>query len=70
MGRIKSRAIKKAAFQLLKKHPNVFKETFEENKVLITNYLYLPYKKLRNPIAGYVTRLIQNQKAGKRIAGL
>ena len=70
MGRIKSRAIKKVAFQLLKKHPDVFKETFEENKALIPNYLEQPRKKLRNPIAGYITRLIQNQKEGKRIVGL
>ena len=70
MGRIKSRAIKKVAFQLLKQHPEVFKDTFEENKALILNYLEQPSKRLRNPIAGYITRLIQNQKQGKRIIGL
>ncbi len=58
MGRIKSRLIKRAANLLLKTHPEAFNDKFEENKKAIPSYLETNYKKLRNPIAGYITRMV------------
>lgn len=59
MGRVKSSLIKRTAKNLLKEE-NVFSESFEENKKLLgTN---MPSKRLRNMIAGYITKLKKNQK--------
>ena len=57
MGRIKTKPIKRATNKLFKEHGEEIKEDFEENKKLVTRYAHIPSKRLRNAIAGYVTRL-------------
>jgi len=54
MGRIKSKLVKRTGHRLLK-HENKFTEQFEQNKLLLRNIS--PSKKIRNSIAGYITRL-------------
>lgn len=62
MGRIKTTLIKRLTFELLDKHGDKFKDNFEENKKIVENYIDVPSKKLRNVIAGYVTRLIKGKE--------
>ena len=57
MGRIKTQLIKRITVQLLRAHNEEFTGNFEENKKIIPKYVQLPSKKLRNPIAGYLTRI-------------
>lgn len=64
MGRIKSTLIKRTAKGLLKGE-NTLNESFEDNKYLIGNTM--PSKRLRNRIAGYVTRLNRNKAKKKEI---
>jgi len=59
MGRIKNALIKRTA-RNLNKGENKFDETFENNKKLLANAM--PSKRLRNGIAGYITRLNMNAK--------
>jgi len=54
MGRIKSKLVKRTANTLLKKE-NYFNTDFEENKKILKGLL--PSKKIRNQVAGYITRL-------------
>lgn len=54
MGRIKSMLIKRTSKNLLKEE-NVFSQDFEKNKKVLGNTM--PSKRLRNKIAGYVSRL-------------
>jgi len=54
MGRIKSKLVKRTAKTLLKAE-NKFNENFEENKKILKDSM--PSKKIRNQIAGYITRL-------------
>ena len=54
MGRIKSKLVKRTAHNLLKEENN-FNDNFEENKKTIVGLT--PSKKIRNKIAGYITRL-------------
>ena len=61
MGRIKSKVIKRTSRQLLENAQESFGKTFEENKRSLGSSL-LPSKKVRNKIAGYLTRLKKNQK--------
>lgn len=59
MGRIKSALIKRTAKNLLKEENN-FDHTFENNKKKLGSTM--PSKRLRNRIAGYVTRLKVTEK--------
>jgi len=57
MGRIKTKLIKRLTFSLLKKYPDLFNKEFDENKLPVSKLLVNHSKKLRNVVAGYVTRL-------------
>lgn len=57
MGRIKTTFIKRKTRELLDTHGEKFTVDFTENKKLITQLTTMSSKKLRNIIAGYVTRL-------------
>ncbi len=54
MGRVKTRMIKRTSRELLKKHDS-FTSDFEYNKKVLKNAL--PSKKVRNQIAGYISRI-------------
>ena len=62
MGRIKTKLVKRKTNELIAKHPEVFKEDFEENKKLLARYADIPSKKMRNVIAGYLTRLMKTKE--------
>lgn len=62
MGRIKTQLAKRLTLQLLKEHKGELKETFEENKPIVSNLLTNPGKKIRNIVAGYVTRLMKHKE--------
>jgi len=59
MGRIKSKLVKRTAISLSKEENN-FTDKFEDNKNILKGSM--PSKKIRNQIAGYLTRL---KKTGK-----
>ena len=63
MGRIKTMLIKRTANTLIKKYPEKFSEDFDENKKIMEDVVKLQSKKLRNIIAGYITRLTKKAKA-------
>lgn len=60
MGRIKTAMIKRAAEQVLDKEPELFNESFEHNKKILGSTM--PSKRIRNKIAGYISRLKKNQE--------
>ena len=59
MGRIKSALIKRTGRNLLKEE-NLFSESFENNKKLLGDTM--PSKRLRNKIAGFITRFKSKEK--------
>jgi small subunit ribosomal protein S17e len=61
VGRIKTALIKRITNQLVKEHRDEFTKKFEENKKLVEQFADIPSKKIRNIIAGYVTRLKQGK---------
>lgn len=56
MGRIKTKEIKAAALELIKKYPDKWKTTFDENKKIANEMKIFDNKKTRNNVIGYVTR--------------
>ena len=62
MGRIKTKIIKRTGIKLFRESADQFSGDFEENKKKVTQLVDVQSKKLRNIIAGYVTRLNQISK--------
>ena len=62
MGRIKSKLIKRTTHKILERNPDTFKNDFAHNKQSLSGIAEIRSKKLRNTIAGYLTKLIKKQK--------
>ena len=62
MGRIKTQLIKRTSKKLVAEHKQDLKKDFNENKQLVAKYIEVTSKKMKNIIAGYVTRMM---KAGE-----
>jgi small subunit ribosomal protein S17e len=60
MGRIKTKLSKRTSRELIAKSPESFGKEFEGNKKALGSTM--PSKRLRNIIAGYVTRLKKAEK--------
>ena len=48
--------------QLMREHSKDFKKDFNKNKEVVEQFVTLKSKKLRNTIAGYVTRLKKTEE--------
>ncbi len=57
MGRIKTTLVKRTAQEIFSSHYDDVKTEFDPNKKVADYYADIPSKKLRNAIAGYLTRL-------------
>jgi small subunit ribosomal protein S17e len=65
MGRIKSIAIKNLARDMLEEHGDRFSSDFEKNKKIINEIKSIDSKKVRNVLAGYITKEMEKlQKSG------
>jgi small subunit ribosomal protein S17e len=58
MGRIKTAQVKRVSMELMRFHKDKFTKNFEENKKITEELLDVESKKLRNIVAGYLTRMI------------
>lgn len=66
MGKVRPEKVKKVARELLKRYPNKFTADFENNKKVLGTLIKKTSTKLRNRIAGYVTRLVAIAKAAEK----
>jgi len=57
--------VKKISKELVKRYPNQFTADFENNKKFLASVASIYSSKLRNQIAGYVTRLVAISKAAE-----
>ncbi len=62
MGRIKTKLVKRLTEELYSEHADKFKPDFSENKAVVSQYLSGSSTKIRNVVAGYVTRLARHQR--------
>jgi ribosomal protein S17E len=60
MGRIKTTLIKRTTRKILEGSPESFGKDFDQNKKPLGKIL--PSKRMRNSVAGYITRLKKNTK--------
>ena len=61
MGRIKTQFVKRTSQELVRKHESSFSASFEENKKAVGSLTDVSSKKVRNIVAGYITRLVRNK---------
>ena len=57
MGKVRTETVKKISRELLKRFPDHFSGDFESDKQSVNELVVTPSKRLRNRIAGYITRL-------------
>jgi small subunit ribosomal protein S17e len=62
MGRIRPGFVKKQAQELLQKYKDKFSANFDENKKILMENAEFPTKKLRNLIAGCITKEIKKSQ--------
>ena len=62
MGRIKSIAVKTLADDLIKSHDGKFSDEFEKNKEILLEVKPIKSKKVRNVLAGYITKKMRKIK--------
>lgn len=63
MGRIKTKDIKNLTFELVEAYPERFTADFEKNKEILNGLHIVADKRVRNKVAGYVTRLKKRPRA-------
>jgi len=63
LGKVRTEKVKKAARELVKRYPEQFSTDFEGNKKFLGSVARIYSSKLRNRIAGYITRLVAISKA-------
>ena len=61
MGNIRPSFIKIRALKLIERYPDQFTSDFDENKTLVERFTDVDNKKMRNWIAGYITRYKQRK---------
>ncbi len=56
MGKVKTDQVKKAGRELMRRFPTTFTTSFDENKRLVDTLTTGTTTRIRNQIAGYITR--------------
>ncbi len=62
MGKVKNTAIKTLAEQLITEYGEKFSDDFEHNKNVLNEVRPIHSKKIRNIVAGYITRKMKRLK--------
>lgn len=60
MGRIRPTYIKRVSIELVEKYPKAFNKDFENNKKMVGDLADVYSTKMRNRIAGYITRYVSH----------
>ena len=65
MGRIKTVLVKRITKKLVSEHKDYFSEDYNKNKEVLKKYIITKSPKIKNVIAGYVSRLVKQSNQGK-----
>ncbi len=63
MGNIRPTYIKRVAIELVKRYPEMFTDDYQHNKATVERVTDIQNSKLRNRVAGYVTRFRKHYEA-------
>jgi len=62
LGKVRTSLIKRTARKLLASYPDYFSDDFQHNKMVVRAIVNVHSKKVKNQIAGYITRLVKIYK--------
>lgn len=62
MGRVRPRHVKRLAKDLIEENEDEFEQDFDHNKEVLKERDEFESKKLRNRVAGYMVRVLENKK--------
>ncbi len=62
MGRITPTRIQRLGKELIEKYPSKFGKEFDKNKKAVDQLAEIQTKKLRNVLAGFITRKVKNKQ--------
>jgi len=65
LGKVRPERVKKIAREMIKRQPDKFSTDFDSNKKVLDSVARIYSTKLRNQIAGYITRLVAISKAAE-----
>lgn len=57
LGKVRTDTVKRISRELIRRFPDRFTGEFESDKEMVNDLVITPSKRLRNRIAGYITRL-------------
>jgi len=60
LGKVKTEHIKNLGRELMSRFPEKFSRSFDENKVMVDELIEGATTKVRNKVAGYITRTISS----------
>ncbi len=63
LGKVRPEHVKKNALELVELYSDRFTTDFQKNKEVVESLAQIPSAKLRNRIAGYITRLVSNMQS-------
>lgn len=63
LGKVRPEHVKKVARELIRLNPEKFNNDFENNKNMVNALAHTSSVKLRNRIAGYITRLLSTSSS-------
>jgi small subunit ribosomal protein S17e len=70
LGKVKTDQIKKTGKELMSRFPSKFTNNFDENKKTVDTLTKGTTTRVRNQIAGYITRTISLSQAGSEAADM
>jgi small subunit ribosomal protein S17e len=59
LGKVRIELVKRASKELIDRYPDRFTANFEENKQFLREIEFTVSKRLRNRVAGYITRIMK-----------
>ncbi len=65
MGKVRPERVRRMAQELIDQNPGKFTTDFENNKKVVEDLTAIPSKRLKNVVAGYITRLVSIAQASE-----
>ncbi|MDY6777232.1 MAG: 30S ribosomal protein S17e [Candidatus Nanohaloarchaea archaeon] len=62
MGRVRPTFVKRIARELVDSDPDEFEQDFDHNKAVLKEMDMFESRKVRNRVAGYIVRVLENRK--------
>jgi len=63
LGKVRTELVKRISQELMERYPDAFTDDFEANKRFLIELNLEISKRLRNRVAGYITRAVKRRRA-------